>query len=60
MKRTRSIVRGKENGRAPKERETFALSRESVALLNGLCAVRRGSRRRSVSTVLDGLLRALD
>jgi hypothetical protein len=60
MKRTRSIARGKESGRTPKERRTFTLSRESVALLNDLRAVRRGSRRRSVSAVLDDLLRALD
>jgi len=60
MKTTRRISRGKESGRTPKERRTFTLSRESVALLQDLRAARRGSRRRSVSAVLDDLLRALD
>jgi hypothetical protein len=60
MRRTKRISRGKENGRTRKERRTFTLSRESVALLNDLRAARRGSRRGSVSAVLDDLLRALD
>jgi hypothetical protein len=60
MKRTRRISRGKEGARTPKERRTFTLSRESIALLQDLRATRRGSRRRSVSGVLDDLLRALD
>jgi hypothetical protein len=47
-------------GRTPKERKSFTLSRESIALLNDLRAARQGSRRRSVSGVLDDLLRALD
>jgi hypothetical protein len=60
MKRTRRGLRGKETGRTPKERRTFTLSRESIALLQDLRAARRGSRRRSVSGVLDDLLRTLD
>ena len=60
MKRSRRMSRGKESGRTPKERRTFTLSPESVALLQDLCATRRGSRSRSVSAVLDDLLRALD
>ena len=51
---------GRESGRTPKERKSFTLSRESIALLNDLRAARQGSRRRSVSAVLDDLLRALD
>ena len=60
MKRARRISGGKHSGRTPKERRTFTLSRESIALLQDLRALRRGSRRRSVSAVLDDLLRALD
>lgn len=60
MKKMRRIARGKEGGRIPKERRTFTLSSESVALLQDLRAMRRGSRRKSVSAVLDDLLRALD
>jgi hypothetical protein len=60
MTLARRISRGKENGRSPKERRTFTLSKESIALLHDLRGARRGSRRRSVSSVLDDLLRALD
>jgi hypothetical protein len=60
MKRIRRISRARETGRTPKERRTFTLSKESIALLHDLRAARRGSRRRSVSSVLDDLLRALD
>jgi len=60
MKRARRISRNRESRRAPKERRTFTLSAESVALLNDLRAARRGSQRRSASGVLDDLLRALD
>jgi hypothetical protein len=60
MKKTSPISRGRERGRTPKERKTFTLSRESVALLQDLRTMQRGSRRRSVSAVLDDLLRALD
>ncbi len=58
--RTKRTSRRKGIGAATKERRTFTLSRESLALLNDLCLARRGSRRRSVSAVLDDLLRALD
>jgi hypothetical protein len=60
MKRTRRSLSIKERERTPKERRTFTLSRESVALLHDLRAARRGARRGSVSAVLDDLLRALD
>lgn len=60
MRRTRRNSSGRESRRIPKERKSFTLSRESVALLNDLRATRRGSRRGSVSAVLDDLLRALD
>jgi hypothetical protein len=60
MKRIRRNAPTKESGRGIKERKTFTLSRESVALLNDLCASRKGSPRRSVSAVLDDLLRALE
>ena len=60
MRRTIRYSRGRESGRTPKERKSFTLSRESIALLNDLRAARQGSRRRSVSAVLDDLLRALD
>jgi len=60
MRRTRRIPSDKQSGRTRKERRTFTLSRESIALLQDLRALRRGSRRRSVSAVLDDLLRALD
>ena len=60
MKRTSRTSRGQESGRTSKERRTFTLSRESIALLHDLRASRRGSERRSVSAVLDDLLRALD
>jgi hypothetical protein len=60
MRRARRKSRGRESGRAPKERKSFTLSRESIALLNDLRLARQGPRRRSVSAVLDDLLRALD
>jgi hypothetical protein len=60
MKRERRTAHAKQGGRVPKQRRTFTLSPESVALLNDLSAAQRGSRRRSVSSVLDDLLRALD
>ncbi len=60
MKRPRRNSGVKERGRAPKERRSFTLSPESISLLRDLCAARQGSRRRSVSRVLDDLLRALD
>src|ERR1700675_3574458 len=60
VKRSRRSSGVKERSRAPKERRTFTLSPESIALLRDLCTARQGSRRRSVSGVLDDLLRALD
>jgi hypothetical protein len=51
---------GRESGRTRKERKSFTLSQESIALLNDLRAGHQGSGRRSVSAVLDDLLRALD
>lgn len=60
MKRPRRGSGVKERGRAPKQRRSFTLSQESISLLRDLCAARQGSRRRSVSRVLDDLLRALD
>jgi hypothetical protein len=60
ISRTRHRSGVKERAREPKERKTFTLSRESIALLHDLCVGRRGSRPRSVSAVLDDLLRALD
>ena len=58
--RAKRSSRAKRLDSAPKERRTFTLSRESLALLNDLCQARRSLRRRSVSAVLDELLRALD
>lgn len=42
-----------------KERKTFTLSRDSIALLDELCAARKGSSRESASAVLDELLRTV-
>lgn len=42
-----------------KERKTFTLSRESIALLDELLAGRKSSLRGSASAVLDDLLRTL-
>jgi hypothetical protein len=42
-----------------KERKSFTLSQESIALLNELRASRKGDRRRSASAILDDLLRRL-
>jgi len=60
MRNVRQNLRGRGSARTPKQRRSFTLSRESIALLNDLRAARRGSRRKSVSAVLDDLLRALD
>jgi len=60
VRQTRQNSRGRESGRTSKQRKSFTLSRESIALLNDLRAARRGSGRRSVSAVLDDLLRSLD
>jgi hypothetical protein len=60
MRKTGRKSQALESARTPKQRRSFTLSRESIALLNDLSVARRGPRRRSVSAVLDDLLRALD
>ncbi len=60
MTRSRDASRMKKGGRERKERRSFTLSRESIALLTDLCAAGDGSGRRSASAVLDGLLRSLN
>ena len=60
MKKAKRLPRGRNAGAGRKERRTFTLSPESVALLKDLRAARGGARRRSVSSTLDDLLRALD
>jgi predicted glycosyltransferase len=50
----------KKGGRERKERRSFTLSRESIALLTELSAARDSSGRRSASAVLDELLRSLN
>jgi hypothetical protein len=51
--------RGKREGRGRKERKSFTLSPESVAVLDQLRHSRAGARRRSTSAVLDELLRSV-
>jgi hypothetical protein len=60
MRRARQNARARGKAGSPKERKTFTLSRQSISLLHDLRAARRGSRRKSVSAVLDDLLLALD
>jgi hypothetical protein len=60
MPRPQRASRMKKTGRERKERRSFTLSRESIALLSELCAARDKSGRRSVSAVLDELLRSLN
>jgi hypothetical protein len=60
MTRSRHTLRIKKSQRVPKERRTFALSPESIALLMDLCVAGNGARRRSPSLVLDSLLRSLN
>jgi hypothetical protein len=60
MTRARHTSRIKKSERVRKERRSFTLSQESIALLSELCVAGNGSRRRSVSAVLDGLLRSLN
>ena len=60
MTRPRQASQMKKSGRERKERRSFTLSRESIALLTELCAARDSSGRRSVSAVLDELLRSLN
>ena len=45
--------------RQVKQRKTFTLSSESIALLNDLCAQRREHGQESLSAVLDELLLAI-
>ena len=52
--------KGKPQGRVVKARRTFTLSPQSIALLEELSALRGSARRRSVSSVLDDLLQALN
>jgi hypothetical protein len=60
MQQEKRSAAQKQSGRARKRRKTFTLSQESIALLNDLRAPNHGSQRRSLSGVLDDLLRALD
>src|SRR5258708_35328513 len=60
MTRTRHASRIKKSERIRKERRSFTLSRESIALLAELCVAGNGLRRRSASAVLDSLLRSLN
>jgi hypothetical protein len=60
MPRSQYASRTKKGGRERKERRSFTLSRESIALLRELSAARDRSGRRSASAVLDDLLRSLN
>ena len=60
MTQSRHASRTRENERVRKERKSFTLSREAIALLTELCKSGKGSRKRSASSVLDELLRSLD
>ena len=59
MRRARRAHKAVEGQGTRKERKSFTLSQESIALLNELCAARQDSQRRSASAVLDDLLRSL-
>jgi hypothetical protein len=59
MTRTRHTSRLKKSERARKERRSFTLSKESIALLSKLCVAGNGSKTRSASAVLDDILRSL-
>ncbi len=59
MTRPRPAPRSMANREARKERKTFTLSRDSLALLEELRSARKGSPRRPASAVLDELLRML-
>lgn len=60
MTRVRRTSRIKKNERVRKERRSFTLSPESIALLRELSAAGDGARKRSASAVLDGVLRSLN
>jgi hypothetical protein len=60
MTRPKHAPQSKKNRRERKERRSFTLSRESIALLSELSAARDSSGRRSASAVLDDLLRSLN
>jgi hypothetical protein len=59
MTRARHISRIKKSERARKERRSFTLSKESIAFLAELCATGNGSKTRSASAALDGILRSV-
>jgi len=59
MTRTRHTSRIKKSERARKERRSFTLSKESIALLAELCVAGNGSKTRSASAALDGILRSV-
>ena len=60
MTRVRRTPRIKKSERVRKERRSFTLSPESIALLTELSAAGDGARKRSASAVLDGVLRSLN
>ena len=60
MTRPQHAPRTKRSRRERKERRSFTLSRESIALLTELSAARDSSARRSASAVLDELLRSVN
>lgn len=59
MTRAKRQSRSKTDRPIHKERKSFTLSPESVALLNELRIAPNGKRKRSVSAVLDSLLQRL-
>jgi len=60
MTRVRRTSRIKNGERVRKERRSFTLSPESIALLTELTAAGDGASKRSASAVLDGVLRSLN
>jgi hypothetical protein len=60
MTRPKHAPQSKKNRRERKERRSFTLSRESIALLAELCAAGDSPGRPSASAVLDSLLRSLN
>jgi len=60
MPQVRRTSRIKKSERVRKERRSFTLSPESIALLKELSAASGGGRKRSASAVLDGVLRTLN